>query len=94
MLTTTAQAAQLSATGPVIYHCTNPASGANWDISIDMDRHVADSYPARIGARQITWRDASDAGNYDLDRATGRLTVVRASSTGGYTIFDACVAGR
>src|SRR5579863_10227421 len=88
-----AHAADFVPTGTVTYRCTNPASSVNWDIEIDLERHVADSYPARISDRQISWYNAGDAGNYHLDRTTGRLTIIRASSTGGYMIFDICAAG-
>jgi len=70
--------------------CTNPASGANWQIRIDYERNTVDSYPASISEAKISWRDASDGGNYTLDRKTGNLTVVVASSTGGYFLYDRC----
>lgn len=90
VLAGTTQAADLGLAGTLTYRCVNPASGAHWRITIDPDRHVANSYAARLSGGEISWRDKSDAGNYDLDRATGRLTVTRASSTGGFTIFDSC----
>src|SRR5215468_3015775 len=64
--------------------CTNPASGASWQVRIDYDRATADSNPARITDASISWRDRSDGGNYTLDRKSGELTVIVASSTGGY----------
>ena len=70
--------------------CTNPASGARWQIHIDYERRTVDSYPARITDAHITWRDASDGGNYTLNRRSGDLTVVVASSTGGYFLHDQC----
>ena len=70
--------------------CTNPASGTNWQIRIDYDRSTVDSYPASISEATISWRDASDGGNYTLDRKSGNLTVVVASSTGGYFLYDRC----
>lgn len=70
--------------------CTNPASGAHWQIRIDYERSTVDSYPASITEAKISWRDASDGGNYTLDRKSGNLTVVIASSTGGYFLFDRC----
>jgi hypothetical protein len=94
LLSGTAQAADFDLARTVTYRCTNPASQVNWDIEIDLDRHVADSYPASINDRQISWHNTDDAGNYHLDRATGSLTVTRASSTGGYIIFDTCAAAR
>jgi hypothetical protein len=70
--------------------CTNPASGAHWQIRVDYERGTVDSYPARITEANISWHDASDGGNYTLDRKSGNLTVVVASSTGGYFIYDRC----
>ena len=70
--------------------CTNPASGANWQIRIDYERNTVDSYPASITEAKISWHDASDGGNYTLDRKSGNLTVVVASSTGGYFLYDRC----
>jgi len=70
--------------------CTNPASGANWQIRIDYERSTVDSYPASITESKISWHDASDGGNYTLDRKSGNLTVVVASSTGGYFLYDRC----
>jgi hypothetical protein len=70
--------------------CTNLASGANWQIRIDYDKATVDSNPARISDAQIAWRDATDGGNYTLDRKSGKLTVVLASSTGGYFLYHRC----
>jgi hypothetical protein len=70
--------------------CTNPASGVNWQIRIDYERSTVDSYPAQITEAKISWRDASDGGNYTLDRKSGNLTVAVASSTGGYFLYDRC----
>ena len=73
---------------PVV--CTNPASGASWTIRIDYDRHTVDSNSARISPSQIFWHDANDGSNYTLDRKSGALTAVAASSTGGYFLYDHC----
>jgi hypothetical protein len=70
--------------------CTNPASGASWQIRIDYDRSTVDSNPAKIGDTKISWHDAADGGNYTLDRKSGNLTVIVASSTGGYFLYDRC----
>ena len=70
--------------------CTNPASGASWQIRIDYDRAAVDSNPARISDATISWHDQTDGGNYTLDRKTGKLTVIVASSTGGYFLHDHC----
>jgi hypothetical protein len=82
-----ADAAQL---GERTISCTNPASGATWRIRIDYARSTVDSNPARISDTKISWHDAKDGGNYSLDRKSGRLTVVVASSTGGYFLYDQC----
>jgi len=76
--------------GETAITCTNPASGANWQIRIDYDRSTVDSNPARISGSEISWRDAKDGGNYSLDRRSGNLTVVLASSTGGSFLHDRC----
>ena len=70
--------------------CTTLASGANWQIRIDFGKATVDSNPARISDAQISWRDASDGGNYSLDRKSGKLTVVLASSTGGSFFYHHC----
>ena len=76
--------------GETAITCTNPASGATWQIRIDYDRGAVDSNPARISDATISWHDQSDGGNYTLDRKTGNLTVIVASSTGGYFLYDRC----
>jgi hypothetical protein len=73
--------------------CTNPASGASWKIAIDYEKGTVDSYPASIRDATISWHDASDGGNYTLDRKSGKLTVIVASSTGGYFLYDNCKLG-
>ena len=70
--------------------CTNLASGANWQIKIDYGKATVDSNPARISDAQISWRDATDGGNYTLDRKSGKLTVILASSTGGSFFYHQC----
>ncbi len=76
--------------GQAAVTCTNPVSGAHWQIKIDYDHRTVDAYPARIGDTEISWHDVSDGGHYTLDRASGKLTVVVASSTGGYFLYDTC----
>ena len=49
-----------------------------------------DLNPARISDAEISWHDPSDGGNYRLDRKSEKLTVVIASSTGGYSLFHRC----
>ena len=79
--------AQASAT---VLACTNTASGATWQISIDYARGTVDGNPAQLSAGEIRWHDAKDGGSYTLDRQSGNLTVVMASSTGGYFLHHHC----
>jgi hypothetical protein len=76
--------------GEAAITCTNVSSGANWQIKIDYDNGTVDSNPARISDTEISWHDPSDGGNYRLDRKSEKLTVVIASSTGGYSLFHRC----
>ena len=64
--------------------CTNPTSGTSWQISIDFDKATVDSNQAEITGAKISWFDPADGGNYTLDRTSGDLTAIVASSTGGY----------
>ena len=73
-----------------ILACTNLVSGATWQIKIDYNARTVDSNPARISPAEITWHDSADGGNYTLDRKSGALTAIFASSTGGYFIHDRC----
>jgi hypothetical protein len=75
--------------GATTLMCTNLASGANWKINIDFAKSTVDSNPAHIDDAKISWRDR-DGENYTLDRKSGNLTVIVASSTGGYFIYDRC----
>jgi hypothetical protein len=70
--------------------CVNPASNAHWQIRIDYDRRTVDSNSASINDSEITWRDVRDGSNYTLDRKSGDLTMVAASSTGGYFLHHHC----
>jgi hypothetical protein len=70
--------------------CTNPAGHVSWQVHVDFRTGTVDSNPARIGPAKISWRDRTDGGTYTLDRKSGDLTVVLASSTGGYFIHDLC----
>jgi hypothetical protein len=76
--------------GETALTCRNPASGASWQINIDYDKRTVDSNPARISDATISWHDAKDGGNYTLDRKSGNLTVIVASSTGGSFLYDHC----
>jgi len=64
--------------------CTNPASGASWQVTIDYGKATVDTNPAAITAATISWFDPKDGGHYRLDRKSGELTATVASSTGGY----------
>jgi hypothetical protein len=70
--------------------CVNPASGTTWQLHIDYGRRTVDSNSATISSREISWRDARDGSNYTLDRESGELTKVAASSTGGYFLHHRC----
>jgi hypothetical protein len=73
--------------------CTNPVSHVSWQIHIDFAMSRVDSNPARISETKISWHDRTDGGNYTLDRKSGDLTVIVASSTGGYFLHDRCAPG-
>jgi hypothetical protein len=76
--------------GQTTIACSNPASGATWQIAIDFDRRTVDGYAASIDDSTIAWRDPRDQGNYALDRKSGNLRVAVPSSTGGYFLHDQC----
>jgi hypothetical protein len=70
--------------------CTNPMNGTSWQIAIDFDRATVDSNRARITDAKIAWFDPTDGSNYTLDRKSGDLTAIVASSTGGYFRHGHC----
>jgi hypothetical protein len=70
--------------------CTNPTSGTSWQIAIDFDRATVDSNQAEITDAKIAWFDPADGSNYTLDRKSGALTAIVASSTGGYFRHGRC----
>jgi hypothetical protein len=76
--------------GETAITCTNPVSGATWQIRIDYERKTVDSYPATISDTKISWADAKESSNYTLDRKSGDLTVVIRSSTAGHFLYDRC----
>jgi hypothetical protein len=76
--------------GETAVTCTNPLSGASWQIKIDYDKRTVDSNPASISDVEIFWHDPTDGGNYTLDRKSGKLTVIIASSTAGHFLYDQC----
>ncbi|MBV8105227.1 MAG: hypothetical protein JO223_11495 [Hyphomicrobiales bacterium] len=82
--------APIARSGEIPVTCTNPYSGASWQIAIDYERKTVDSNPARISDAEISWRDAKDGWNYTLDRKSGKLTVILASATGGNFLYDRC----
>jgi hypothetical protein len=85
----TSFAASMAAARQISMICVNPASGTTWQIHIDFNRQTVDSNPAAISSAQISWRDAGRS-NYTLDRKSGELTAITASSTGGYFLHDRC----
>lgn len=74
--------------------CTNTASGASWQVTIDFAKSTVDAQPARITGAAISWFDPKDGGSYTLDRKTGALTASVASSTGGYFRSARCALGK
>jgi hypothetical protein len=76
--------------GETVMTCTNPNSGASWQIRIDYDHRTVDGYPARISEGSISWYQIDNHGNYTFDRKSGELTIVTPSTTGGYFIYDRC----
>src|SRR6516162_7805472 len=70
--------------GATAITCTNPTSGTSWQISIDFDKVTVDTNRAEITRAKISWFDPTDHSNYTLDRTSGDLTAIIASSTGGY----------
>ena len=75
--------------GVLHLRCTNPVGGANWSVAVDLDHSVVDSRPATISSGWIKWTDAK-GGIYELERATGKLQLRAASTTGGYFLHYAC----
>jgi hypothetical protein len=76
--------------GQATVTCTNPVSGASWQILIDYSKATVDTYRANISGAEISWFDPKDGGNYTLDRRSGDLTASVASSTGGYFRHGRC----
>jgi hypothetical protein len=74
----------------MVFACINLVSGAGWQLKINFEKSTVDSNAARISSTEISWHDATDGGNYTLDRKTGELTAVFPSSTGGYFLHDRC----
>lgn len=76
--------------GEAAITCTNPYSGASFQVHVDYERSTVDSNPARIGAATISWQDDKSGRKYMLDRKSGNLTVTLASATGGNFLYDRC----
>jgi hypothetical protein len=89
-LTLAAPALSSTLGGETAISCSNVSSGASWQIKVDYDHSTVDSNPAHVSDAEISWHDATDMGNYTLDRKSGKLTVIVPSSTGGYIIWDRC----
>ena len=70
--------------GETAITCTNPASGASWQIQVDYNGSTVDSQPAQITPSEISWFDPRERAHYTLERGSGALTASVASSTGGY----------
>jgi hypothetical protein len=77
------------AAGALRLRCTNPASGASWPIVVDLDHARVDSLAAKITREWISWHDPG-RGFFDLERATGKLQLRNASSSGGYFLHYIC----
>ena len=73
--------------------CTNPTSGTSWQIAIDFDKATVDANRAQITETKISWFDPTDRSNNTLDRKSGDLTAIVASSTGGYFRHGRCNLG-
>ena len=89
LLLASAGGGRAAETGLLRLTCSNDASGANWAVVVDLDRRQVDSMAATIDERWIRWPDPRQ-GNWDLDRATGKLQFRNASSTGGYFLYFTC----
>jgi hypothetical protein len=76
-------------TGILHLRCANPVNGANWAVLVDLDRNLVDGRPATITDKWISWRDLKQ-GSFDFERATGRLQLRAASTTGGYFLHYTC----
>jgi hypothetical protein len=78
-----------AAAGMLQLRCTNPVSGTSWPIVVDLDHGSVDALAATITLEWISWRDP-ERGFFDLERATGKLQLRNASSTGGYFLHYTC----
>jgi hypothetical protein len=85
-----ADSASTAASSPLAIRCTNPYSHVSWTVSVDYRHRTVDGFPAQISRSEIRWDDTAHGGHYSLNRETGELTVLFASSTGGYALHDRC----
>jgi hypothetical protein len=92
LLVATAGDGPAAAAGILHLRCTNPFSGTSWPIIVDLDHDRVDSLAATITLEWISWHDP-ERGYFDLERATGRLQLRNASSTGGYFLHYTCRSG-
>ena len=69
--------------------CVNAVGGARISIVVDLDHQLVDSLPATLSDKWITWHDPK-RGYLDLDRASLKLDIRNASSTGGYFLHYLC----
>jgi len=76
-------------TGTLRLKCVNPTGGATWTVVVDLDHSLVDSLPAKISESWISWRNAG-GGIYEFERATGKLQLRAASTTGGYFLHYTC----
>jgi hypothetical protein len=74
----------------MVLTCTNPNSGTTWDLKVDFDRRMVDSFPAEISDQWITWQDTPRQGIYEFDRVSGDMTMRGPSSMGGYFLYYHC----
>ena len=86
-------ASAASGAGAATITCTNPASGASWQVAVDPQKATVDANPARFSPGEISWYDPKDGGRYTLDRRSGELVASIASSTGGYFRRARCNLG-
>jgi hypothetical protein len=89
MAAITASSAVAADAGMLHLRCTNPVGGAKWSTVVDLDHGLVDSLPATITDTWIKWRD-SKGGIYEYDRATGKLLLRGASTTGGFFFHYTC----
>ena len=75
--------------GVLHLRCVNAVGGATWPVVVDLDHSQVDSRPATVSQGWIKWED-DKGGIYELERATGKLQLRGASSTGGYFLHYEC----